>query len=246
MEQAVTFSSQGQVIFANLGIPSDGSPCVIMSHGLEGSKDSKKWLLIASRLYQSGFSYLRYNYRGCGEGREISEGRFEDTTLSGRIQDYQAAIDFVQTTKAGRNRLAVVGSSLGGTVAIAAHDVRIKTIVTLAVPYKFIIPPDDKFIVHKDERFLELYSGRRLKREFFTDINKYDVSSIIGKIRCPLLVIHGSADEIVPLESARHLYEKAKEPKRMEIIEGGSHSLDESNHIEQVIRLTSGWFEQYL
>lgn len=246
MEQVVTFSSQGRIIFANYGFPSVGSPCVIMSHGLEGNKDGGKWLLLASRLYLAGFSYLRFNYRGCGEGRDTSEGRFEDTTLSGRIQDYRAAIDFVQKTKADRNRLAVVGSSFGGTVAIAAHDVRIKTMVTLAIPYKFMIPSDDQFKVYKDERYLELYSGRRLKRGFFTDISEYDVSGAVGKISCPLLVIHGSADETVPLENARHLYEKAKEPKRLEIIEGGSHSLDESNHIGQVISLTSGWLEQYL
>ena len=106
MEQVVTFFSQGQVIFANLGLPFAGSPCVIMSHGLEGSKDGKKWLLLASRLYQSGFSYLRFNYRGCGEGNEASEGKFEDTTLSGRIQDYQAAIDFVNSNAVDRNRIA--------------------------------------------------------------------------------------------------------------------------------------------
>lgn len=246
MEKVVTFLSGDQVIFANLGLPSVGTPCVIMSHGLEGSKDGEKWLLLASRLYQAGFSYLRFNYRGCGEGRETSEGKFEDTTLSRRIQDYRAAIDFVQTTKADRNRLAVVGSSFGGTVAIAAHDTRIKAIVTLAIPYKFIIPSDDQFKVYKDERFFELSSGKRLKRGFFADIRDYNISSAVGKIGCPLLVIHGSADKLVPLENAHYLYKKAEEPKRLEIIDGGSHSFNESNHIEQVIRLTSDWLEQYL
>ncbi len=246
MEQVVTFFSQGQVIFANLGLPFVGSPCVIMSHGMEGSKDGKKWLLLASRLYQSGFSYLRFNYRGCGEGSETSEGKFEDTTLSGRIQDYRAAIDFVNSNAVDSNRLAVVGSSLGGMVAIAAHDVRIKAMVTLATPCRLEMPSDDQFKVYQDGRFLKLSSGRRLKRRFFTDIKNYNLSSAVGKIGCPILIIHGSADEFVPLEDAHYLYEKAKEPKRLEIIEGASHGFDESKHLEQVISLTLDWLKQYL
>ncbi len=246
MEQVVTFLSQGQVLLANLNLTSIGSPCIIMSHGLEGSKDGKKWLLLASRLYQSGFSYLRFNYRGCGEGSEASEGRFEDTTLSGRIQDYRAAIDFVNTTAADRNRLAVVGSSLGGMVAIAAHDARIKAMVALATPYRLKMPSDDQFKVYKNEKFFELSSGKRLNRRFFTNIKNYDISSAVGKIGCPLLIIHGSADEFVPLESAHHLYKKAKEPKRLEIIKGGSHSFNKSSHLEQVISLTLDWLKQYL
>ena len=246
MEQVVTFLSQGQVIFANLSLPFAGSPCVIMSHGMEGSKDGKKWLLLASRLYQLGFSYLRFNYRGCGEGSETSDGKFEDTTLSGRIQDYRAAIDFVNSNAVDSNRLAVVGSSLGGMVAIAAHDVRIKAMVTLATPCRLKTPSDDQFKVYKNGRFLKLYSGRRLKRRFFTDIKNYNLSSAVGKIGCPILIIHGSADEFVPLEDAHCLYEKAKEPKRLEIIKGGSHGFDESKHLEQVISLTLDWLKQYL
>jgi len=145
-----------------------------------------------------------------------------------------------------RNRLAVVGSSFGGTVAIAAYDARIKAMVTLATPCGFKMPSDDQFKVYQDGRFFELSSGKRLKRGFFADIREYNISSAVGKIGCPLLVIHGSADKLVPLENAHYLYKKVEEPKRLEIIEGGSHSLDESNHIEQVISLTSGWLEQYL
>ena len=217
-----------------------------MSHGMEGSKDGEKWLVLASQLYQAGFSYLRFNYRGCGEGSETSEGRFEDTTLSGRIQDYQAAIDFVNTAAVDRNRLAVVGSSLGGMVAIAAYDIRPKAMVTLAAPCRLEMPPDNQFKVHQDGRFLELYSGERLNMSFFTDIGEYDVYSAVGKIGCPLLIIHGRNDKLVPLEDAHHLYEKAKEPKRLEIIKGANHSFDESKHLEQVISLTLDWLKHYI
>lgn len=246
MQQAVTFKSQSETIFANLGVPSEAAPCVIMSHGMEGSKDGKKWLLLASRLYKAGFAYLRFNYRSCGTGKETSQGRFKDTTLSSRIQDFRAAINFVGTTAVDRNRLAVVGSSFGGTVAIAAYDSRIKAMVTLATPCKFKIPADDTYEVYKSERYFELPSGRRLKKGFFDDINEYDACSAVEGIGCPLLVIHGDADDLVSVDNAYYIYEKANEPKRLQIIEGGSHGFDKYDHMDQIVSLTLSWFKQYL
>lgn len=246
MQQAVTFRSQGKTIVANLGIPSKGATCVIMSHGMEGSKDGQKWLLLANKLYREGIAYLRFNYRGCGMGREASQGRLEDTTLSSRIRDYWAAIDFISATAVDRNRLAVVGSSLGGTVAIAAFDSRIKAMVTLATPCEFKIPSDDMYKVYQGEWLFELPSGREIKKEFFNDISKYDVCSEVEKISCPLLIIHGDADNMIPLENAHCIYERANEPKRLEIIEGGNHSFDNPEHIKLIVRLTLDWFRQYL
>ncbi|PIP48965.1 MAG: hypothetical protein COX14_01740, partial [Chloroflexi bacterium CG23_combo_of_CG06-09_8_20_14_all_45_10] len=41
----------------------------------------------------------------------------------------------------------------------------------------------------------------------------------------PLLLVHGDADEVVPLEQAHRLYQKAKEPKKLAIIPGAKHKL---------------------
>jgi alpha/beta superfamily hydrolase len=246
MQQAVTFQSQGEIISANLGIPHKGAPCVIMSHGLEGSKDGLKWLLLASRLYKEGFAYLRFNYRGCGEGEQASEGRFEDATLSSRILDYRKAINFIGTTEVDRNRLAVVASSFGGTVVITACDSRIKAMVTFATPCRFRMPADETYKVYKGERFFDLPSGRRLKQEFFEDISKCDVCGVVAETGCPLLVIHGDADDLVPVADAHCIYEKANEPKCLHIIEGGNHSFDDNKIMQQIASLAIRWFKQYL
>ena len=242
MEQPVRFYSEGQTIVGNLSLPHKGAPGIIMSHGFESSKDGKKWLALAPRLYEAGFACLRFNYRGCGKEQERSEGQFEDTTLSGRIKDYTAAINFSETTEIDAKRLGVVGSSFGGMVALAAQNNRIKAMVTLATPARFPIPTTEQL----NREFFKLPSGKRLRTRFFHDAQQYDLYQAIEKISCPVLIIHGSADEMVPVKDAHDFYKSAKEPKQLVIIKGGSHALNEPEHLEQIIDLTLNWFKQHL
>ncbi|MBI2080829.1 MAG: alpha/beta hydrolase [candidate division NC10 bacterium] len=56
------------------------------------------------------------------------------------------------------------------------------------------------------------------------DAPTYDSLALIGKVRCPLLFLHGEQDEIIPLEMARRLFAAAPDPKRFEVIPGASHN----------------------
>ena len=246
MEQLAKFRSEGQLIYANFSLPREGAPCIVMSHGFESSKDGDKWLVLAPKFYDANFACLRFSYRGCGEGEERSEGEFQDTTLSGRIKDYRAAIDFIESTEVDVNRLGVVGSSFGGMVALAAQDNRIKAMVTLATPAKLPMPTEEDLSIYQSEEFSELPSGRRLRTSFLGDVQQYDISEAIGKLSCPVLIIHGSADETVPVRDAHTLYDSAKEPRHLIVIEGGNHVFDDPTHLEQVASLTLNWFKQYL
>jgi dipeptidyl aminopeptidase/acylaminoacyl peptidase len=243
MDALVTFRSEGQLIFGNLHMPHEGAACVVALHGLESSKDSGKWSAVASRLLDEGYACLRFNFRGCGEGLEKSEGEFEDLSLTGRIRDYKSALDFLQTTgKVDMNRVAVIGSSLGGMVAIAAQDRRVKAMVTLASPYK--IPRYEKPLIPREEgECYVLPSGRKFKKSFYEDLQRYDLLQIIRNAP-PILLIHGSADEVVPLEHAHRLYEAAGEPKRLEIVEGADHRF--SNGLDKAVELTLEWFKEHI
>ena len=242
---SILFYSEGKRIYGNLHLPNKKNPpCIITLHGLESSKDSGKWPILASKLCEAGFACLRFSFRGCGEGKEKSEGNFEDTSLTSRIKDYEAALRFLENTgKVDMNKLGVIGSSFGGMVAIAAQNRKIKAMVVLATPYTLSKPINLQ--LKTEEEYYVLPSGRRLKKEFFEDLQKYNLLKAI-KNTPPILIVHGDTDELVPVEHAYRLYKAAKKPKKLEIIEGGDHTFSQAKDLDRVINLTLEWFKKYL
>ncbi len=206
----------------------EASTCIITCHGLYSSKDSEKYVGIARRFCGEGLAVLRFDFRGCGE----SGGQFEDTSLTGRMEDLESALDFVQ--EQGYESVGVMGSSLGGTVAVltAAKDRRVKALVTWATP------------CHLDELFRE--GGIKSLEKLMQDIGKYDVIKAVKEVHCPVLIVHGSLDEQVPLSHAEVLYENANEPKDIQIIEGADHRLTDPSHRRRAVELTLDWFKRYL
>ncbi|MFQ5875399.1 MAG: prolyl oligopeptidase family serine peptidase, partial [Dehalococcoidia bacterium] len=62
----------------------------------------------------------------------------------------------------------------------------------------------------------------------------------------PVLIIHGSEDQDVPVDNAYELYQHAREPKRLEIIQGGDHALRHPDNLSRILQLSLEWFQQYL
>lgn len=241
---AVEFHVGYQRIRGNLHLPYIGAPCIITLHGLEGDKDSGKWPIIASRLLKRGYACLRFNFRGCGEGAERSDGLFEDTTLTSRIEDYRAALRFLRGSgKVDPNRIGVIGSSFGGMVAIAAQE-QVKAIVAISTPY--MVPSlGETRVTCEGKTYYLLPSERRLKASFYEDIRRHNLLEAVRRAP-PILIIHGSADEVIPVDHALKLYEVAGGPKRIEIISGADHAFKRPEHLDKAIDLAIEWFNKYI
>ena len=74
-DDRVAFYSDGKKIKGNLHLPERKSPpCVVTLHGLDSSKDSRKWSMLASNLCGAGFACLRLILGGVAkEKREAQE-----------------------------------------------------------------------------------------------------------------------------------------------------------------------------
>jgi len=93
-QEAVLFPSASGKLAGVIHHPSGKKRgCVITCHGLLSSKDSDKFITLGELFAEEGLTVLRFDFSGCGE----SEGRFEDTTITGRNEDLLAALSFMQT-----------------------------------------------------------------------------------------------------------------------------------------------------
>lgn len=165
--------------------PANGT--VLYSHGNGGNLTYFKG--IAEDLAQRGLDVLLYDYRGYGR----SEGSAPSETEL--YADADAAYDFLTTTRGVKiEQLAIYGLSLGtvastdlasrkpcGALVLEAPLSSASDMATATLP---IIP-----------RLLH----RILK-------NRFESARKIAAVKCPLLVTHGDADGIIPVEQGRKVF----------------------------------------
>ncbi|HJR02307.1 MAG TPA: alpha/beta fold hydrolase, partial [Methylomirabilota bacterium] len=92
------------------------APCVIACHGMGASKDSDKYLLLGRELPPAGLALVRFDFRGSGE----SGGLPREATIESRIADLDAVLAHLATRPELDGRFGLLGSSLGGYVALWA------------------------------------------------------------------------------------------------------------------------------
>lgn len=246
--QKVTFKNSSGLRLAGLfytaGI--EGSPALVVCHGFTGSKEGAGKAVQMAEFYGAvGYDVLLFDFACNGE----SQGNFEDLTLSGQIDDLTCAVDWCQEQGAGT--IITTGRSFGGTTVIchAARDKRVAGVCTWAASTNLtqrlselaVDDPDDpkRVLVAGDEGILYLKKG------FFQDLGKYDVLLLASQIAPrPLLLIHGTKDDMVPLDDAKSIYESAGETKELVIIEGGDHQF--TAHYQQVWDICANWLKNFL
>lgn len=226
--------SEGKKVYGILHLPRNPlPPCVICSHGLFSSKDSEKFIDIGEALSAQGIAVIRYDHQGCGE----SEGELRATTASSRIKDLEAMCDLALHHPLLCDRLGLLGSSMGGFISIfkASADPRVKAVVLWATPTQ----------LEGEKEVIEMEEGVRLQDSFYNDAKGYDASQAIkGLGNC--LLLHGEADEIVPLSHAQTLYLAAHPPKHLEVFPGGDHRFTDPQHRRTAIQMSLEWLQRYL
>jgi uncharacterized protein len=236
----VTFRSDGHALVGVLYLAHGGEPkpTAVLLHGCPGLE---KNLDLAAALRDRGWNALAFHYRGCWG----SAGRYDLRTIP---RDVTAALDYLQSGEQPSvhpDRMAVVGHSLGGWAAVltAAADQRLRAVAvcgTVAELGALAISTDEvrreitRFVAAEPEEFA------RQRDEAVERPQPVDAAGSISPR--PLLIVHGSDDEWVPVGQARTLYDRACEPRRYVEIEGANHSF--SWHREQLRDVIAGWLTE--
>jgi alpha-beta hydrolase superfamily lysophospholipase len=185
-----------------LGQPRPDAPVLLYLHGarwdLRGSTQRMQ------QLHDLGFAVLGIDYRGFGQ----STPALPSERMA--CEDAQAAWRWL-TQQHPQAQRYVYGHSLGA--AIAVHLVtEVDDAAGLIVEGAFTSIPD---------LFETMWWGWLPLTTLITQ--RFDAAERVPKVRVPLLVVHGSEDELIHPALGRALFERATAPKRFLLVEGGSH-----------------------
>lgn len=212
------------------GIP-DRVPALCICHGIPSGRPADPgdggYPHLAARFSSAGFATVIFNFRGTGS----SGGNFD---MIGWTLDLQAVVGFLGTHPAvDGSRIYLMGFSGGAATSayVAAHNESVARAVLCACPAEF-----RKFTgPHRDDFSLDHFRQIGLIRDggFPPSVddwlNSFREAAPIRWIERiaprPLLILHGGDDDLVDVEQARRLYEKAREPKEIAIVEGAGHKL---------------------
>lgn len=245
----LTIESDGLKLAGYLASPaSKGSGAapfgLVLCHGFPAGPDraatsARTYPAFADRLAaETGWVVLTFNFRGTG----ASEGNF---SLAGWLADVGAAVD--QLLDEGVSGVWLAGSSTGGALAIchAARDRRIRGVASLSAPATF-----DVWAAHP-RRFLEhaRQMGAISDRSFPPDVDTWgrefsDIRPLDAVVRIPprpLLIMHGTDDDNVPLQDARTLATAVDGKADLRLIHGAGHRLRQD---PRAVAFLLGWMER--
>ena len=185
-----------------LAQPRADAPLLLYLHGARWDVRSSAFRM--RRMHELGFAVLGIDYRGFGQSTDALPSE------AMAYEDARAAWDWLGRAHPGLPRY-VFGHSLGGAIAVALAS-QVDDESGLIVEGSFTSLPD----VVSSFKWGWLPLGPLITQRF-------DAAARVQQVGSPLLVVHGSGDRLIPPELGRKLYERAKEPKRFVLVEGGSH-----------------------
>jgi uncharacterized protein len=192
---------------------------VLFCHGNGGNLTHVAW--VAEELSKYNLDVLIFDYRGYGR----SEGEITDEW--GLYADTDAAYYYLtRERKVKPEKLVLYGESLGTTAAI---DLASRRACGALIVESGLSSASD--MGAKAVPFLPRWLHWLGK-------NRFESERKIANVKCPVLVTHGTNDDVIPVEQGRKLFEAAHEPKKLKIVEGGDHNLFGNSgreYLEQII-----------
>lgn len=244
-------NGKGNRLCGILSDPSDSKKnlMAVLCHGFSTGKDGRTYVRLEQILNEKGIAILRFDFFGHGE----SEGNLAEITVSEAVDDVLNAIRFVK--EAGYRKLGLVGSSFGGIAAlIAASQAEGLKCLALKSPVSDYL---SKLIAERDRQdinewkqqghiFITDTEGKNLPLNytFFEDAAKIRGFDVASEVFVPTLIVHGDADESVPVEQSLKLASELSDC-RLEIIRDADHRYSRPEDFETMLGLISAFILEH-
>jgi pimeloyl-ACP methyl ester carboxylesterase len=231
--------------------PADSKTLVVLAHGFTSDKSSEgRFDYIAGCLTRAGYSALAFDFSGCSESDD------DALTAAKQVEDLQAVLDHGEA--AGFERIALWGNSLGCRICLQSWRPSIAAMVlTGAGPGPVHYRWEEHFTAAELHQLAE--TGRIEQRSDFRpsgrividsqmlrDFAEFDQVAILGRVRCPVLLINGDGDaeERMLAEISKAALGFLPPDSQHEIISGAAHGF--WRHLDRVVDLGLEWLGRHL
>ena len=223
----------------------EASASVIVAHGHGGNKESSLW--VAAELFPR-FNVLLLDLRGHGQsgGERTSVGFLERLDILAAVRWLDAEL--------GERPIGVLGISMGGATAILAAGLEERPRIAAVVA--------DSPFARLRSPVLAAICGRGYPRAV-SPVLAWSVCTIASwQVRArraldpidvveriaprPLLIIHGEADALTPVENAYALYQRAGQPKELWVAPGVEHARVAASDPRAYADRIRAFFERWL
>lgn len=254
-QQAESFTIQGSEgkLYAELIKPATDAaktPLVIICHGFGGNAGEKLLTDISADLLAQGIASLRFDFNGHGK----SEGLFQDMTVPNEIDDLKAVIKWAQQQPWVEN-ISLLGHSQGGVVvSMTAGELGDKVIKSLVLMAPAAVLRDDALRGNTmgamydpwnmTDEYVELpFGGKKLGRKYIQSAVRLPIYETARNYTGPVLIIHGTADRVVPYTYGER-YHEGYQHSEIRLIPGDDHMF--SGGVAEAALLASDWLTKEL
>lgn len=214
------------------------APGVLFLHGFPGSE---KNVDVQRALMERGIASFAPHFAGAWG----SDGDYRFSTLvsqARRALGVLASFDCVNP-----RRLAVFGFSMGGWAALnlaGAVPSLAGAVAVAPAGGPEMVTPDSLELLTRLSRPLDAAPPSSLLKDFKEAVRRHDPARAVSRPGCPLLLVHGDQDEVVPYPVSRRLAALAGKRARLVTARGADHAFLDRR--PWLTRLSAGWLAERL
>jgi dienelactone hydrolase len=232
----IPYGSSGMAAILRRPVGVTNPPVVLVIGGLDSVKEELQ--IVADYLLKRGMATLALDGPGQGEtGLSMQMEPAYEKPVAATI-DYLATVGGMDI-----QRLGLYGQSLGGHYVIraAAFEPRVRAAVSSSAPYSLANRWDQ--LSPTSRAGYQHRTGSSSPEQTAERLRPLDLTGVVEKVSCPLLVLHGTADEVVPYSEGERIAREARHATFWPQTDG-NHSL--SNRQFEVRTGVADWLAERL